>query len=93
MLKYKPNVNEKREAQPIYGWSAERRTGMSLQNTHFGPVKIGEMLEGCRTLFFIGIGGINMSSLAELALARGFAVSGSDRTRTALTDELTRAGL
>lgn len=66
---------------------------MSLQNTHFGPVKIGEMLEGCRTLFFIGIGGINMSSLAELALARGFAVSGSDRTRTALTDELTRAGI
>lgn len=41
---------------------------------------------------FIGIGGISMSSLAEILLTRGFAVSGSDLKPSALTDRLADRG-
>lgn len=43
-------------------------------------------------IHFIGIGGISMSGLAELLLKRGFTISGSDRTETDLTDNLSRLG-
>jgi len=45
----------------------------------------------CR-LHFIGIGGISMSGLAEVLLDEGFAVSGSDRAASALTDHLKGLG-
>ncbi|MBO5342762.1 MAG: UDP-N-acetylmuramate--L-alanine ligase [Lachnospiraceae bacterium] len=41
---------------------------------------------------FIGIGGISMSGLAQVLLSRGFTVSGSDNSKSALTDELMNAG-
>ncbi|MBO5938225.1 MAG: UDP-N-acetylmuramate--L-alanine ligase [Clostridia bacterium] len=66
---------------------------MATPNTHFGAERIGEMLSGAGSVFFIGIGGINMSSLALLTHRRGFAVGGSDRTKTALTERLEREGL
>src|ERR1700761_3902032 len=40
----------------------------------------------------VGIGGIGMSAIARLLLARGAAVSGSDVNRSALVDELEREG-
>lgn len=43
-------------------------------------------------IHFIGIGGISMSGLAELLLAKGFFVSGSDSKASALTDELAGKG-
>ena len=43
-------------------------------------------------IHFLGIGGISMSGLAELLLTRGFTVSGSDRTESALTDRLSELG-
>ena len=61
---------------------------MSVANTHYGKDKIAEMLKESAGIFFIGIGGINMSSLAELSSKRGYRVGGSDRTRTALTERL-----
>ena len=66
---------------------------MSTENTHYGAQAIGEMLEGCRHIFFIGIGGINMSALARITKNRGYTVSGSDRQRTPLTEELYREGI
>ncbi|MBS7304012.1 MAG: UDP-N-acetylmuramate--L-alanine ligase [Lachnospiraceae bacterium] len=42
--------------------------------------------------YFIGIGGISMSGLAEILLSRGFTVSGSDRTRSHLTELLEQKG-
>ncbi len=39
-------------------------------------------------VYFIGIGGISMSGLAEILLSKGFQVSGSDRQSSALTQEL-----
>ena len=44
------------------------------------------------SVYFIGIGGISMSGLAEILLSRGFKVSGSDRTSSALTKLLETKG-
>ncbi len=41
-----------------------------------------------KNIFFLGIGGIGMSALARYFKAKGFAVAGYDRTRSALTAEL-----
>ena len=41
---------------------------------------------------FIGIGGISMSGLAQILLANGFRISGSDNQNSALTEELQRLG-
>lgn len=41
---------------------------------------------------FIGIGGISMSGLAEILLKEGFHVSGSDASRSDLTERLSRLG-
>ena len=45
-----------------------------------------------QNVYFIGIGGISMSGLAELLLHRGFHVSGSDSRRSPLTDALSSKG-
>lgn len=66
---------------------------MATENTHYGAEQIKQMLASCRSIYFIGIGGINMSSLAHVSLKRGYRVGGSDRTRTALTDRLSEAGI
>ncbi len=66
---------------------------MSTANTHFGAERIGEMLSSCNSIFFIGIGGVNMSSLAHISHLRGYRVGGSDRTRTAVTEKLEKEGL
>ena len=44
-------------------------------------------------IHFIGIGGISMSGLAEILLAEGFTISGSDMRRSALTDMLEGKGV
>lgn len=66
---------------------------MSTPNTHFGSERIGEMLKDCKSIYFIGIGGINMSSLAHISHLRSYRVGGSDRERTALTERLSGEGI
>ncbi len=66
---------------------------MSVENTHLGAAKIKELLMGKKSIFFVGIGGINMSSLAHVSLVRGFRVGGSDRTKSALTERLEIEGI
>lgn len=65
---------------------------MSLENTHFGAGTIAEQLRACHSLFFIGIGGISMSSLAEISLFEGYRVGGSDRNDNAQTKFLSSLG-
>ena len=65
---------------------------MSVANTHFGTKKIKEMLKDAHSVFFVGIGGINMSSLAHATLLSGKRVGGSDRVASALTERLVKAG-
>ena len=45
------------------------------------------------SLYFVGIGGISMSALAELLQDAGFRVSGSDRSRSAVTEALEAKGI
>lgn len=66
---------------------------MSVSNTHFGAKRIDEMLKECKSVFFCGIGGINMSSLAHVTLVSGMRVGGSDRTPSALTQRLAKEGV
>ena len=66
---------------------------MATENTHFGASKIKEMLCGVDSIYFIGIGGINMSSLAHISKKRGFRTAGSDRARTSLTEKLENEGI
>lgn len=66
---------------------------MSVSNTHFGANKIKEMLKECKSIFFCGIGGINMSSLAHISLVNGMRVGGSDRTPSSLTERLESEGV
>ena len=48
---------------------------------------------GTRSLYFIGIGGIGMSALARYFHSKGVAVSGYDKTETALTKQLVAEGM
>ena len=44
-------------------------------------------------VYFMGIGGISMSGLAEILLGKGFPVSGSDMKESALTKQLEAKGV
>lgn len=70
---------------------------MSTPNTHEGPARILSCLKACAdcrgSVFFIGVGGVMMSSLALLTARAGHPVCGSDRARTAVTDALTEGGV
>ena len=46
-----------------------------------------------KSIFFLGAGGIMMSSLALLTKRAGYEVGGSDRSKSALTDKLEAAGI
>ena len=50
-------------------------------------------IKAIRNIYFIGIGGIGMSALARYFCFHGAAVSGYDRTATALTQELEKEGI
>ncbi|MBR2387215.1 MAG: UDP-N-acetylmuramate--L-alanine ligase [Clostridia bacterium] len=66
---------------------------MATENTHFGAEAIASIMNNVNSVYFIGIGGINMSSLAHITHLRGYRTGGSDRCRTALTDKLEAAGI
>ena len=51
------------------------------------------MLGKTRRVHFIGIGGIGMSGIAELLSNLGYAVSGSDEKRSAITERLAAMGV
>ena len=65
---------------------------MSLPNTHYGAKQIEKMLSGCKTLLFIGAGGVSMCSLAEFALSDGYGVIGSDRCESSRLERLRQKG-
>jgi UDP-N-acetylmuramate--alanine ligase len=50
-------------------------------------------LSTIQRIYFLGIGGIGMSALARYFKLHGKVVSGYDKTRTALTDELEKEGI
>ncbi len=66
---------------------------MALPNTHHGPKEIAEILKNKKKIFFDGIGGVSMNSLAHISHLRGYEVSGYDRTESAITDKLEAMGI
>ena len=50
------------------------------------------MLGKIRKIYFVGIGGIGMSGIAEVLLNLGFTVSGSDIRATPITERLSKLG-
>ncbi len=70
---------------------------MSTPNTHAGAARIRAVLDNCRasgqSVFFIGVGGVMMSSLALLTHRAGLPTRGSDRAHTAVTEALEADGV
>ncbi|MBR6745653.1 MAG: UDP-N-acetylmuramate--L-alanine ligase [Clostridia bacterium] len=54
---------------------------------------IEDILSRAESLFFVGIGGISMSSLAFCCQARGYRVGGSDRAYSSMTERIEQAGI
>ena len=74
--------------------NATETANMALENTHYGAAAIEEMLSGGpKKIFFAGIGGISMCSLARVSQLRGHAVSGYDRALSDITRQLTECGI
>ena len=66
---------------------------MSLTNTFLGTAAVGALLQGRKKLWFIGIGGVHMRSLALFCRARGFLVAGSDTCAHEGVKQLREAGI
>lgn len=68
---------------------------MSTPNTHHGASYIKKIMDNGHggSVFFAGAGGIMMSSLSLLTKLAGYKVSGSDRSRSPLTDKLEDSGI
>lgn len=79
----------------IFAAKGRMEINMSTPNTHLGAEKIRDIMTAAaeKTVFFLGAGGIMMSSLALLTKRAGFSVCGSDRSRSALTEKLESAGI
>ncbi len=54
---------------------------------------IETIMSSVKSLFFVGIGGISMSSLAFCCQARGYCVGGSDRAYSSMTERIENAGM
>ena len=54
---------------------------------------IETVMSSVKSLFFVGIGGISMSSLAFCCKARGYRVGGSDRAYSSMTERIEQAGM
>ncbi len=66
---------------------------MSDNGKYYSPSEIDALLKDQRNVYFIGIGGVSMSSLARICTKDGYNVGGSDRTRSQLTDDLKSEGI
>ncbi|MBQ8249491.1 MAG: UDP-N-acetylmuramate--L-alanine ligase [Clostridia bacterium] len=61
--------------------------------TSYSIEQLEEIFKKPRSVYFIGIGGISMSSLAHIAKALGMTVGGYDRTPSHLTETLENDGV
>ncbi len=68
---------------------------MPTPNTHHGAKYIKRVMSEAsgRSIFFAGVGGVMMSSLALLTKRAGYNVIGSDRSQTPTTQKLESSGI
>lgn len=59
-----------------------------MYKTYHSVQDIDKILEKSKNIFFIGIGGVSMSSLAHISAEKGLNVKGSDRTMSPITQKL-----
>ncbi|MDO4642556.1 MAG: UDP-N-acetylmuramate--L-alanine ligase [Cardiobacteriaceae bacterium] len=64
---------------------------MTAADLHFGRIERRQMRR-VRNVFFVGIGGVGMSAIAEVLITLGYAVSGSDLKTSANTERLAAKG-
>ena len=64
-----------------------------MYKTAYTKEQIEEILKTAKKIFFIGIGGVSMSSLAHISAENGYEVSGSDRNFSAMTERLEAHGI
>ena len=67
-----------------------RRSGLRIGWSSWARRRV---LGKTRRIHFVGVGGIGMSGIAELLANLGYAVSGSDAKRSAVTDRLESLGV
>ena len=56
-------------------------------------VEIADIMSKAKKIHFVGIGGISMSSLSAITKTKGYTVTGSDRTKSAMTERLEKLGI
>ncbi|MBQ7761763.1 MAG: UDP-N-acetylmuramate--L-alanine ligase [Clostridia bacterium] len=61
---------------------------MAIKNTNFSPMEIHNFFTDAKQIFFIGVGGVSMSSLATYTRYMGKDVYGYDSKRTKITKKL-----
>ena len=66
---------------------------MALSNTHYTYDEIDFALKNTNSVYFIGIGGVSMSCLAEMCHEMALRVGGSDRSESAITKRLEEKGI
>lgn len=68
---------------------------MPTPNTHYGAKYIKNVMKKSigKSIFFAGVGGVMMSSLALLTKRAGYNVVGSDRSQTPTTEKLEKSGI
>lgn len=64
---------------------------MKTLDIHFGRIERRQMPR-VKKVFFVGIGGVGMSGIAEVLLNLGYEISGSDMKASALTQRLSEKG-
>ena len=64
---------------------------MSAADIHFGRIEKRQMRR-VQQVFFVGIGGVGMSAIAEVLMNLGYRVSGSDLKPSANTERLEARG-
>lgn len=52
-----------------------------------------EYLDNFEHIHLVGIGGVSMSAIAKLCLNKGKKVTGSDKTKSFITEELSHLGV
>lgn len=68
-----------------------RTGGFSEREIHVERFSLNDIEKNAH-IHFIGIGGISMSGLAHIAIQKGYKVTGSDRAKSHITDELEALG-
>ena len=52
-----------------------------------------DILNQCRSIYMIGIGGVSMSGIAEILKSKGYNIAGSDITESTVTKKLEESGI